>query len=280
MFGRTIVSKSRINVLALSGGAAIIGKYKLTSNLTLCNSLSSVPASTGITLYEYKICPFCNKVKAYLDFLELDYKSVEVNPLTKSEIKFQNEFKKVPVAILNGMALGESADIISKITEKIAAGEFIVQKPDSGFYPADTQEWSDWADKKLAVMLYPNITRTMSESWECFGYIDNVETWNMPLRIATKSLGSFAMSFANGKIKKKYGIVDERQELKTCLLVWTDALKGKKFLHGDTITMPDILVFGVLRAIEGLQTFTFIMEENKELNDWYERDKVKIPHKK
>ena len=88
------------------------------------------------------------------------------------------------------------------------------------------------------------------------------------------------MSFANGKIKKKYGIVDERQELKTCLLVWTDALKGKKFLHGDTITMPDILVFGVLRAIEGLQTFTFIMEENKELKDWYERVKVKIPHKK
>lgn len=280
MIGRSIVSKSRLNVLALSGSAAIIGKYKMTSNLTLCSSLSSAPAAASITLYEYKICPFCNKVKAYLDFLELDYKSVEVNPLTKSEIKFQKEFTKVPVAILNGMTMGESADIITKITEKIAAGEFIVQKPESGFYPSDTQEWSEWADKKLAVMLYPNITRTMSESWECFGYIDNVETWNLPLRIATKSLGSFAMSFANGKIKKKYGIVDERQELKTCLLVWTDALNGKNFLHGDTITMPDILVFGVLRAIEGLQTFNFIMEENKQLCAWYDRVKVKIPHKK
>ena len=117
---------------------------------------------------------------------------------------------------------------------------------------------------------------------DCWGSSvgDNVETWNLPLRVATKTLGSFAMSFANGKIKKKYGIVDERQELKTCLLVWTDALKGKNFLHGDSITMPDILVFGVLRAIEGLQTFTFIMEENKALSDWYDRVKVKIPHKK
>ena len=150
----------------------------------------------------------------------------------------------------------------------------------SSFYPSDTKEWSDWADLKLAVMLYPNITRTMSESWECFGYIDDVKTWSMPNRAVTKALGTVAMSFANGKIKKKYGIVDERKELLICLQTWTNALAGKAFLHGDSITMPDILVFGVLRAIEGLQTFTFIMEENTELKAWYDRVKLKIPRKK
>jgi microsomal prostaglandin-E synthase 2 len=280
MIGRTIATRSRLNFAALSGSAALIGKYKASERLTFCSEFSTKPAPSNITLYEYKICPFCNKVKAYLDFLELDYSSVEVNPLTKSELKFQKEITKVPLATLNGLTIGESADIINKITEKVNAGEYAIEKPLSSFYPADTKEWSDWADLKLAVMLYPNITRTMSESWECFGYIDDVKTWNMPTRAVTKALGTVAMSFANGKIKKKYGIVDERQELLSCLQVWTLALGGKNFLHGDSITMPDILVFGVLRAIEGLQTFTFIMEENVVLKAWYDRVKLKIPHKK
>jgi microsomal prostaglandin-E synthase 2 len=286
MLNRTIVGRTKLNVIALSGSAAIIGKYKVSERLTLCSGLSTVAApvpstlAPKITLYEYKICPFCNKVKAYLDYLEVDYESVEVNPLTKSELTFQKEFKKVPVVILNGLTSGESAEIILKITDTINSGTYAIVKPPSTFYPEDTQEWSDWADKKLAVMLYPNITRTMSESWECFSYIDDQKQWNMPLRAVTKSLGSLAMSFANGKIKKKYGIVDERAELKTCLLVWTKAVAGKSFLHGEDITMPDILVFGVLRAIEGTTTFTFMMEENLELNAWYDRVKRRIPRKK
>lgn len=290
MLNRTIAGRARLNVIAFSGSVAIIGKYKASERLTLCSGLSTVtepaavpapaPIAAKITLYEYKICPFCNKVKAYLDFLEVDYESVEVNPLTKSELKFQAEFTKVPVVILNGITSGESAEIITKITETINSGTYSIVKPPSGFYPDDTQEWSDWADQKLAVMLYPNITRTMSESWECFSYIDDVKKWNMPLRAATKSLGALAMSFANGKIKKKYGIVDEREELKTCLLVWTNAVARKSFLHGDSITMPDILVFGVLRAIEGTTTFSYMMEENIELLAWYDRVKRKIPRKK
>jgi microsomal prostaglandin-E synthase 2 len=278
MLGKAIVG--RRNLIAVSSGAAILGKYRSADRLTLCSGVATAaPALSNITLYEYKICPFCNKVKAYLDFLDVDYKKVEVNPLTKSQLKFQKEFTKVPLIIFNTEeAIGESAEIITKITEKLSL-DSTYKKPDSSFYPEDTQEWSDWADKKLAVMLYPNITRTMSESYECFGYIDNVKEWDIVSRVTTKAVGSFAMSFANGKIKKKYGIVDERVELRDCLLFWTSALDGKDFLHGNTITMPDILVFGVLRAIEGLQTFTYIMEENKDLSAWYGRMKIKIPHK-
>lgn len=32
-------------------------------------------------------------------------------------------------------------------------------------------------------------------------------------------------------------------ELHEVLLVWTSALAGKKFLHGDEVSMPDLLVF-------------------------------------
>ena len=84
-----------------------------------------------------------------------------------------------------------------------------------------------------------------------------------------RTVGPIAMFFANGKIKKKYGIVDERKELSEVVNVWCDALKGQKFLHGDEVTLPDLLVFGVLRSIEGLTTFNELMKENQVLNEWY-----------
>lgn len=42
----------------------------------------------NIELYKYAICPFCNRVKAFLDYAGLEYSQIEVNPLTKKEIKW------------------------------------------------------------------------------------------------------------------------------------------------------------------------------------------------
>ena len=90
-------------------------------------------------------------------------------------------------------------------------------------------------------------------------------------------------------------------ELHEVLLVWTSALAGKKFLHGDEVSMPDLLVFneqhnylsptqlpnyslhytftqvsmpdllvfGVLRSIRGLRTFDEVMAHNPQLGAWY-----------
>ena len=41
----------------------------------------------ALTLYQYEICPFCNKIKALLDLLNVPYTTIEVNPLSKSELK-------------------------------------------------------------------------------------------------------------------------------------------------------------------------------------------------
>jgi glutathione S-transferase len=123
-------------------------------------------------------------------------------------------------------------------------------------------------------MLYPNITRNFEESWEFFSYVDNVKTWGYFQQQLIHVAGSIAMLGANSKIKKKYGIVDERKELTETMNVWTRALKGQKFLHGDKPTMPDVMVFGVLKAIKGLRTFN---AENAELKTWYDNVEAAIP---
>ena len=79
------------------------------------------------------------------------------------------------------------------------------------------------------------------------------------------------MYFANGKLKKKYGIVDERKELMSVCDEWSAALKTSpgKYLHGNTITMPDLMVFGVLRGIAGLPAFSDVMHNFPDLMQWY-----------
>jgi len=59
--------------------------------------------STGLklTLYQYQSCPFCCKVRAYLDYQGFSYDVVEVNSVRRSEIQW-SKYKKVPIIRCNG----------------------------------------------------------------------------------------------------------------------------------------------------------------------------------
>ena len=245
---------------------------KLTAKQARMEEYSSVASQVNkpekMILYQYKICPFCNRVKALLNYIDEDYKIVEVSPLTKSQLSF-TEHKKVPVAVANQEVIPDSEKIIKYIIKNY---DIKNRKPlPASFIPSDSDKWMEWSEKKLAVMLYPNITRSYSESFECFEYTNDVKEWSYIERKVTHLLGAFFMSLANGKIKKKYGIVDERAELKQVLNEWTTAIKDKSFLHGDQITLPDLMVYGVLKSIDGMSTFKEIMDTNAELNAWYQR---------
>lgn len=273
------------SVTATASSAAILSPSFLRRSIASCESrnanidhqLDSMNKSKDllnknslpkVVLYQYQICPFCNRAKAYLEYLKIPYEAIEVNPLTKGEISFSKDYKKVPIAIINGNIVNEGSNIIKTITEEVIAKD---HKSVKAFFPSDTQVWDEWSEKTLAVYLYPNITRSFSESYECFGYTANVTSWNMPLRLVTRFAGAGAMTLANSKIKKKYNIIDERKELDQEIQKWIIALGNKNFLHGDVVTMPDILVFGVLKSIQGLTTFNEIMNNNPTLAVWYNR---------
>ena len=173
------------------------------------SSSSSRPREDlNITLYQYLICPFCSRVKSYLDYSKIPYSAVEVNPLTKGELQSINsKLKKVPIAIVDGVVVEDSLAIIRAIGEH----DHRSSESFNQLWTSDTDYWSEWSEKKLAVMLYPNITRSFEESWECFAYAADVATWNAFMRAAVRVAGPLFMSLANGKIKKKYGIVNERE---------------------------------------------------------------------
>ena len=81
---------------------------------------SSPKSNLDITIYQYKICPYCNRPKTYLDYLKVPYKTVEVNPITKSEISFSKDHKKVPIMSLDGKIVVDSKLIIETLEYELS----------------------------------------------------------------------------------------------------------------------------------------------------------------
>ncbi|KAK4348980.1 hypothetical protein RND71_031735 [Anisodus tanguticus] len=215
-----------------------------------------------LVLYQYEACPFCNKVKAFLDYYDLPYKIIEVNPISKKELKW-SDYKKVPIVMVDGEQMVNSSDIIDKLYEK-------VRSADSTCDADEESKWRKWVDDHLVHMLSPNIYRNTSEALESFDYITSHGNFSFTERITAKYAGAAAMYFVSKKLKKKYNITDERAALYEAAETWVDALKGRDFLGGSNPNLADLAVYGVLRPIRYLKSGKD-MVENTRIGDWYSR---------
>lgn len=213
-----------------------------------------------VVLYQYEACPFCNKVKAFLDYHDIPYKVVEVHPFSKKEIKW-SDYKKVPILVVDGEQLVDSSGIIEKMNHKI--------HPD-GSVGEEEAKWRRWVDDHLVHVLSPNIYRTTSEALESFDYIANNGNFSYAEKLTVKYAGAAAMYMVSKKLKKKYNITDERAALYEAAETWTKALEGRDFLGGSKPNLADLAVFGVLRPIRYLKSGRD-MVENTGIGEWYQR---------
>lgn len=231
-----------------------------------------------VELYQYEACPFCCKVKAYLDYHKIPYKIIEVNPVFKREMKHSN-YKKVPFLIVNGIQVNDSSNIINEIHNLLNPGYFDFQNLEPSTREQRERElhWRSWVDRRLVHLLPPNIYRTYSESIQAFDYITDVANFSWSQKIAAKWGGSTVMYAVSKRLKTKYNIVDERKELYDSMNLWMDeiATTGKPFLGGDSPNMADLQVYGVLTSIEGLDTF-HDMRKNTKSGVWYDRMKEAV----
>ncbi|XP_010692501.2 uncharacterized protein LOC104905612 [Beta vulgaris subsp. vulgaris] len=215
-----------------------------------------------VVLYQYEACPFCNKVKAFLDYHNIPYKVVEVNPISKKEIKW-SDYKKVPILTVEGEQMVNSSDIIESLYKKM-------HPEGSSMNTEEEKKWLRWVDDHLVHVLSPNIYRTAGEALESFDYIASHGNFGFMERMMAKYAGATAMYFVAKKLKKKYNITDERESLYQSAETWVNALKGRAFLGGSKPNMADLAVFGVLRPIRHLQSGKDMVEHTR-IGDWYAR---------
>jgi len=250
------------------------------------NNNNQIPA---IVLYQYAICPFCNMTKALLNYANVDYDVVEVNPLTKIELKpWSGEYRKVPIAKMNGKQINGSSNIIQNllddpfIAKKLERKWSTMSNKSSSFSmhsfssSKDATKWTSFAKDELAALLYPNICNSVSNSYQAFAYVQHVDSFTSFQKSYIRTIGCLAMYIAASKIKSKRGIVDERDALRICLTKWEkDGLLGgnKEFSSGmNTPNLGDLAIYGTLASVEGLSAHEdFIGNRGGVIRDWYYR---------
>uniref|UniRef100_A0A0G4GU15 GST N-terminal domain-containing protein n=1 Tax=Chromera velia CCMP2878 TaxID=1169474 RepID=A0A0G4GU15_9ALVE len=269
-----------------------------TATAGSCKASSAPPP---LTLLQYSICPFCNKIKSVLDFLKVSYEVKEVNPLSKKELKELSDilpldekkgkpYMKVPVVLVGTeKALVDSSRILAELLSVSPGGSgpgAVIPSP-PGFYEEEDKEWERWVDQKLSVLLFPNITRSFSESFQAFSYVNKVPSFSFWDKMGSQWLGATAMWMAQGKLKKKYQIEDERGALMEALGTVTKALGGEGksggvgfIKKGESPSFADIAVYSSLRSIEGLETHKDVMEfGDGSLKEWYEKVAKAVGHR-
>ena len=232
-----------------------------------------------MTLYQYDVCPFCNKVKAFLDYHGVPYDVVEVNPMTKGELGWvEDGWKKVPIVTVGDEKLNDSSAIIAELTKRFDAsgssanaGAWFGAKKTKAYLEREAT-WTKWVDERFVHVLTPNIYRTWAEAVKSFDYITKRGNFGYFERESARWVGAASMYvIAHRVLKKRHGIEDERADLYAeCDKFVDEAVGSRKFCGGDAPNNADLCVFGVLRAVKTFETFADVMA-NTSIRPWYER---------
>jgi microsomal prostaglandin-E synthase 2 len=253
-----------------------------------------------VRLYQYQTCPFCNKVRAYLDYHRIPYELVEVNPMNKKEIAFTG-LKGVPVVSVDDVIMHESSSIVAAfdqlfkhyesqqqtssarataVTGQRAAGAAAAasaySSPSSSTADADEERWRQWVDSHLIFLTAPNLYTSLSASLQSMDYIMSNTSLPLSQRLLSKYVGGPMMYLVTEfKLKKKRGITDARAQLFAALRQWdSEAVQGRSFRGGDRPDVSDLAVFGVCRAMMGFPVGDEMMDgsnTSRGFISWYER---------
>ncbi|XP_015586173.1 prostaglandin E synthase 2 [Cephus cinctus] len=210
------ISQERKNI-ALEGTETQIELLKYKPPITPSRKIVFPTDTTGLklTLYQYQTCPFCCKVRVFLDYYGISYDVVEVDPVLRNEIKWSN-YKKVPILLAKVdkgyQPLNDSSMIVSLLssylTEKTQEMNelakyypIIAMHDDDGKFkhevvnkyflmygssiPKDRtmndiveeRKWRKWADDVLVHVLSPNVYRSLDEAYQTFNWFSKVGQW-------------------------------------------------------------------------------------------------------
>lgn len=210
------ISEARKNI-AMEGTQldAVLLKYK--PPVTPSRTVASPVDSTGLklTLFQYQTCPFCCKVRVFLDYYGISYDIVEVDPVLRKEIGWSS-YKKVPILLTKVeegyQPLNDSTMIVSLLASHLHDASHKIEDL-ANYYPSvamhddngkfkyeiinkyflmfnqqlpknrtmnditEERNWRKWTDEVFVHTLSPNVYRTLDESYKTFNWFSEVGRW-------------------------------------------------------------------------------------------------------
>jgi len=248
----------KINISPQEGGSAPIDTFKLK-------------------VYGYNGCPFCGKVRAFLNYYGFEFEDVEVNPITKAQVKEAVPgYGKVPVVEVitsdgESVFIKDSAVVISVLEDCLKSNQATDLQPlvDSYFttdekgkeVPIDGQKFKSNEDRKfiedkllhtVAPNIYPNYTEARQN---CYFYMDQSDRYrNTWIGSGIAEASAAIMVPIAGRIMKKHRDFEgqtPREYLYSAADKFTKRKGDNRFLGGDYPNTADIEGYGVLCTILG-----------------------------
>ena len=71
------------------------------------------------------------------------------------------------------------------------------------FHCREEREWREWVDSKLALVVVPNMFRTLPQSFRCYDYTKEVSNFSSFERLAVKCVGGVVMFFIGKYMRRK-----------------------------------------------------------------------------
>lgn len=137
----------------------------------------------------------------------------------------------------------------------------------------EENQWREWVDEKFIHIISPNVYRTFGESLETFHYFDKVGDWkrNFPTweRYLAIYLGATAMYIISKRLKKRHGIVDEREAMLVAFNEFLSAKGDRKFLGGDEPNLADLSLHGAITSFSGTRTYKELSEKC-DIGKWFD----------
>ncbi|KNH04648.1 Kal-1 protein [Perkinsela sp. CCAP 1560/4] len=265
---------TRLQKLAHNDSSLI---HEWLSSTDILNSLQkpNMQSNPNI-LYQMTTCPFCNKVRTFLNTHRIPFKVVEVDPVGMKGVP-EGSYKKVPQFQIGGSTKSGPLIIDSSEIVTILSSPFGPRIPK----PSDTDQWRSWANDVLSRYIAIEVGTNFRSSCK---FISSHPDLSLSSKV--KYLGAgILMFFAAHKVvapkleKLGYDTTNTRAALLDELEKWSrrleqNQLKSEKYLfHGEERpSLADTDVFGTLQSIRGHKIYADIVHfsENKSgvLSEW------------
>ena len=222
---------------------------------------------SNITLHQYEISPFCDKVRRTLKLKGQAFQTENISLLQTQlgKVKKLAPAAKLPVLEIDGERLADSSHIVAELEKRF---------PTPAIYPTDKKQralvhfFEDWSDESLYFFeVYLRFVRNPKEWGKITSKEDHPAFAALSQHIAPGVLKKQVM--AQGLARKPWA--DIEADLHQHFQSLSDWLTGQNYLCGDELTLADISVAGQITCIIGTPEGKHIATSYPIVSEWLQR---------
>ena len=225
----------------------------------------------SITLYQFELCPFCNKARAGLDLRGLGYTPIEVNPMNKREIAHveagEDGRKKVPIMQVGDVIVRDSAAILRWAESR--RGNDVRLLRDAQDQQSRVEAIETWVDDYLMKVLPAVLYGTWSQAIRAARLTAKSGNFSAIDNLKVSVFGSLVMKMIAKRTLKKMGQGSSAEELYAAGLDHLESLIVDECLVGNEPSLADACVHGALTCVKAFPAFDQAMERPL-IRRWYD----------